>query len=234
MSLIHTGRPHWLTFDCYGTLIQWDEGLLLAVNRILHSKGAVNIDPSKFISIYDAHEHALEQTLPHRSFRAVAGESLRLALEELGLQSSSQDIRTLTDGIGAMPPFVEVVATLRRLKNAGYKLCVVSNTDDDIIAANVAQLGGSIDRVITAQQAGVYKPTRGLFDYAHAQLGVSKDEVVHICASPHLDHAAARDIGFRCVWIDRGTGRKLLPDYTPDATLTKLNQVPALFDELGW
>jgi 2-haloacid dehalogenase len=73
-----------------------------------------------------------------------------------------------------------------------------------------------------------------LFDHAHAQLGVSKDDVVHICASPHLDHAAARDVGFRCVWIDRGTGRKLLPDYTPDAILPTLDRVPQLFDELGW
>jgi 2-haloacid dehalogenase len=110
----------------------------------------------------------------------------------------------------------------------------VSNTDDDVIAGNVAQLGGFIDRVITAQQAGAYKPARKLFDYAHEQLGVTKNDVVHICASPHLDHAAARDIGFRCVWIDRSTGRTLLPDYTPDATLATLDQVPALFTSLGW
>ena len=90
------------------------------------------------------------------------------------------------------------------------------------------------DRVITAQQAGAYKPDRRLFDYAHEQLGVSLDEVVHICASPHLDHAAARDIGFRCVWIDRGTGRQRLPDYTPDATLATLDKVPPLFASLGW
>ena len=234
MPLTNTPRPQWLTFDCYGTLIQWDEGLLAAVQRILHSKGSVDIDPARLISIYDVHEHALEQTPPHRSFRTVAGEGLRLALDDLGLRSSSDDIRILTDGIGAMPPFPEVVESLHRLKNAGFKLCIVSNTDDDIIASNVAQLDGLIDRVITAQQAGVYKPARGLFDHAHAQLHVSKDDVVHICASPHLDHAAARDVGFRCVWIDRGTGRQPLPDYTPDAILSSLDQVAPLFDELGW
>jgi 2-haloacid dehalogenase len=234
MSLTGTARPLWLTFDCYGTLIQWDEGLLGAVKLVLRSKGAINIDPVRFIAAYDRHEHALEQTPPHRSFRRVAGEGLRLALEEFGLHSSPDDIRILTDSIGAMPPFPEVVASLQRLKSRGFKLCIVSNTDDDIIASNVAQLHGSIDRVITAQQAGVYKPTRGLFDYAHAQLGVSKDEVVHICASPHLDHAAARDIGFRCVWVDRGTGRQPLPDYAPNATLARLDQVPGLFDQLGW
>jgi len=234
MPLSNTTRPQWLTFDCYGTLIQWDEGLLAAVERILRSKGSIDVDPARLISAYDLHEHALEQTPPHRSFRTVAGEALRLALDEQGLPSSADDITCLTDGIGAMPPFPEVVEALRRLKTAGFKLCIVSNTDDDIIASNVAQLDGLIDRVITAQQAGVYKPARGLFDHAHARLGVSRDDVVHICASPHLDHAAARDVGFRCVWIDRGTGRRLLHDYTPDAILSRLDQVAPLFDELGW
>ena len=89
-------------------------------------------------------------------------------------------------------------------------------------------------RPITAQQARAYKPSRKLFDYAFDTLGVTKDDVVHLCASPHLDHAAAREMGFRCVWIDRGTGRSLLPDYTPDAILATLDQAPALFDTAGW
>jgi 2-haloacid dehalogenase len=150
------------------------------------------------------------------------------------LAGDDKDAAILTGRIAAMPPFPEVVDTLRRLKAAGYRLCIVSNTDDEIIAGNVAQLGGYIDRVITAQQARAYKPSRKLFDYAFDALGVTKDEVVHICASPHLDHAAAREIGFRCVWIDRGTGRSLLPDYTPDAILATLDQVPTLFDQSGW
>ena len=234
MSLENTRRPVWLTFDCYGTLIQWDEGLLAAVGDILRTKPGNEVEPAKLLEIYDRHEHALEQTAPHRSFRGVAGDGLRLALEELGLRSDEGDAGVLTSRISAMPPFPEVVGTLRQLKARGYRLCIVSNTDDDIIAGNVAQLGGQIDRVITAQQAGAYKPARRLFDYAHEQLGVTKDDVVHICASPHLDHAAARDMGFRCVWIDRGTGRGVLPNYTPDATLATLDRVPALFAELGW
>jgi 2-haloacid dehalogenase len=234
MSLQHTARPKWLTFDCYGTLIQWDEGLLAAVAEILRAKPRHQVDPARFIEIYDRHEHALEQTPPYRSFRTVAGDGLRLALEELGLASDDRDAAILTGRIAAMPPFPEVVDTLRRLKAAGYRLCIISNTDDEIIAGNVAQLDGHVDRVITAQQARAYKPSRKLFDYAFDTLGVTKDEVVHLCASPHLDHAAAREIGFRCVWIDRGTGRSLLPDYTPDAILATLDQAPALFETARW
>lgn len=234
MSLEHSPRPLWLTFDCYGTLIQWDEGLRAAIDQILTAKGAHRVDTETLISVYDRHEHALEQTPPHRSFRTLAGLALQQALQELGLPADEHDAATLTDRISAMPPFPEVVKTLKQLKAMGYKLCIVSNTDDDVIAGNVAQLGGTIDRVITAQQAGAYKPDRRLFDYAHEQLGVSLEQVVHICASPHLDHAAARDIGFRCVWIDRGTGRTLLPDYRPDAILPTLDGVLGLFKSLGW
>ena len=233
MSLHHTPRPQWLTFDCYGTLIQWDEGLQAVFAEILRTKNAPHIDPATLIAVYDRHEHALEQSPPHRSFREVSGTALRLALAELGLPSQADDGQRLTERIGAMPPFPEVVGALQQLKARGYRLCIISNTDDDIIAGNVAQLGGSIDRVITAQQGGAYKPARQLFEHAYAQLQVAKDDVVHICASPHLDHAAARDIGFRCVWIDRGR-RSLLPNYRPDATLPTLAGVPALFDTLGW
>ena len=98
----------------------------------------------------------------------------------------------------------------------------------------MAQLGQHIDRVITAEQAQAYKPSPIIFAHAHQALGVTAAEVVHICASPQLDLAAARDIGFRCVWIDRGTGRKAPSDYTPDAVLPTLEGVPRLFADLGW
>ena len=226
--------PHWLTFDCYGTLIQWDEGLLAAVETILAKHRRADICPDTLIAVYDTHEHALEQTPPHRSFRKVAGTALRLAMEELGLPYDAADITTLTSGISAMPPFPEVVEALRGLKTMGFRLCIISNTDDDIIAGNVAQMGGHIDRVVTAEQARSYKPSADIFAHAHAQLGVDAADIVHICASPHLDLAAARDMGFRCVWINRGTGRKPLPDYTPDAECATLDQVPELFSQLGW
>ena len=234
MALKNAPRPEWLTFDCYGTPIQWDEGLKAVVAQILRDKGDHTVDVDRLIEVYDRHEHRLEQTPPHRAFRQLSSLGLQMALEDLGLASSDEDSQRLAAAIPKMPPFPEVIDTLARLKTMGFKLCIVSNTDDDIIAGNVAQLGGHIDRVITAQQAGAYKPNRRLFDYAHEQLGVSLDEVVHICASPHLDHAAARDIGFRCVWIDRGTGRQLLADYTPDAILPTLDGVPELFKSLGW
>jgi 2-haloacid dehalogenase len=226
-------KPTWLTFDCYGTLIQWDEGLVAAAEKILSKRGAA-VDAGTLIRIYDRHEHVLEAQRPHRLFSDVAGTALAIAMAELGLASSPEDTRILTDSISAMPPFPEVVGALRDLKRQGFKLCIISNTDDAIIAGNVAQLGGHIDRVITAEQAGAYKPSRQIFAHAHRALQVTKDDIVHICASPHLDLVAARDIGFRCIWIDRGTGRKPPPDYVPDAVLPTLDRVPELLAAINW
>jgi 2-haloacid dehalogenase len=228
-------KPAWLTFDCYGTLTQWDKGLIAAVRTILSKQGAAaQIDAKAFIEVFDKHEHALEQERPHKRFREVASESLRRAMTELGRAYDPAYAEILTSSISKMPPFPEVVNALSALKRMRFRLCIISNTDDDIIAGNVAKMGGHIDTVITAEQAGAYKPSKTIFDFAHRQIGASKDEIVHICASPHLDLAAARDIGFRCIWIDRGTGRKPLPDYTPHRTLATLDRVPALFASIGW
>ncbi|RMD60575.1 MAG: haloacid dehalogenase type II [Alphaproteobacteria bacterium] len=234
MTMMQGPRPEWLTFDCYGTLVQWDEGLLAAVEKILARHGGPDIDPGTLIRVYDRYEHELEQTPPHRSFRDVAGTGLRLAMEELGLSCEPSDMEILTFGISAMPPFPEVVDSLGKLKQGGFKLCIISNTDDDIIEGNVAQMGGHIDRVISAQQARAYKPSRKIFEYAHKAIGATKDDIVHICASPHLDLAAARDMGFRCIWVNRGSGRKPLDDYVPDMEVRTLDRIPEYFRSIGW
>jgi 2-haloacid dehalogenase/putative hydrolase of the HAD superfamily len=226
-------RPAWLTFDCYGTLIQWDEGLLQAMERILSAKGS-DIDQKAFIGVYDRHEHALEEERPHRFFKEVSALALERAMGEFGLTFEPGDAEILTSSIGKMPPFPEVVATLGRLKAAGFRLAIISNTDDAIIAGNIAQLGGHVDRVITAEQAGAYKPSRQIFHHAWKTLGIGMDDLVHICASPHLDLAAARELGFRAVWVDRGTGRKPLTDYRPDEVVPALDEVPGVLAAAGW
>jgi 2-haloacid dehalogenase len=227
-------KPYWLTFDCYGTLIQWDEGLLAAVEQILAKQPVASVDAQTLIHVYDRYEHELEHTPPHRRFRDVAGTALESAMKELGLAYEPGDIEILTASISGMPPFPEVVESLGALKAMGLRLCIISNTDDDIIAGNVAQLGNHIDRVISAEQAQAYKPSRQTFEFAHHALGVDQNDLIHICASPHLDLAAAREMGFRCIWIDRGTGRQPLPDYTPNEVLPTLDRVPALFREMKW
>ncbi|GJE03924.1 haloacid dehalogenase type II [Methylobacterium isbiliense] len=236
MTRSSTLRPTWLTFDCYGTLIQWDEGLLAAVSQILARHGRAEIAPGRLIAVYDQHEHALEQQPPHRNFRTVSGEALHRAMGEFGLQCGSMDTEILTGSISAMPPFPEVPRTLRRLKEAGFRLCIVSNTDDALIAGNVAQLGppGTIDRVVTAEQAGAYKPQARIFEHVWQAIGAGRDAICHICASPHLDLVAARDLSFRCVWVDRGTGRQAPQGYQPEAIVRTLDGVLERFASWRW
>ena len=105
MALQGTTRPGWLTFDYYGTLIQWDEGLTAAVKQILARRGGSGIDAQTLNKIYDGHEHRLEQTPPRRSFREITALSLQQAMTELGLRYEAEDVELLTSSISAMPPF---------------------------------------------------------------------------------------------------------------------------------
>ena len=98
----------------------------------------------------------------------------------------------------------------------------------------MAQLGGHVDHVITAQQARAYKPSGEIFRHAWEVLGITEPQLVHICASPHLDLAAARDLNFRAIWINRGTGREPLCDYTPDGIASTLDEVPEFLSAAGW
>lgn len=227
-------RPTWLTFDCYGTLVQWDEGLLDAVRDIVGRHGEAEVDLGAFLAGFDQHEHELKQSRPRQSFRSVASQALQRTMAQFQLLCEAADVLRLTDSIAAMPPFPETVGALTELKALGFQLAIISNTDDDIIAGNVAQLAGTIDRVITAEQARAYKPSPVIFEFAHRELDVTREELVHICASPHLDLAAARDMGFRCIWINRGTGRKPLDDYTPTVECATLEPVPELFRTAIW
>lgn len=233
MSLNQRSKPQWLTFDCYGTLIQWDEGLLDYVRALLREKGISHLEEA-FLRIYDDYEHRLEQQPLFLTFRQVSEQSLRSTLEDLGVEYQGGEAKAFVERIGRMPPFPEVLPTLAWLKAQGFKLCIVSNTDDDIIAGNVAQLGGLIDKVVTAQQARAYKPDPRLFEHAHGLIDQQRSQVLHICASPHLDLAAARDMGFDCIWIDRGSKRQPLADYQPDAVLPTLDALRGLFERLGW
>ncbi len=227
-------RPAWLTFDCYGTLVQWHETLAAALARILGSRGASD-RLGELTAAYRRREAELEIERPHRGFRDVTRTALLGALADLSLPGEAAGADALVEAISAIPPFPEVPGALARLKAAGFRTCIISNTDGDIIAGTLALLGAErIDRVVTAQEAGAYKPAAAIFEHAWSQLGVAKDDVFHVAAGVRVDLAAARDLGFRAAWVDRNTGDAPLPDYRPDLTVTTLDGLTDAFDLQGW
>ena len=227
-------RPTWITFDCYGTLVQWRETLGAALARVLAARGAPD-RLSDLTAAYRRREEDMEGERPHRSFRDVTRNALRGALDDLGLSGEAADGDALVGAISAIPPFPDVPGALARLKAAGFRTCIISNTDRDIIAGTLVLLGaGQIDRVVTAEEAGAYKPAAAIFEYAWSQLGIERRDVFHVAAGVRVDLAAARDLGFRAAWVNRNTGDAPLSDYRPGLVVTTLDGVVRAFATQGW
>lgn len=195
--------PNAITFDFYGTLVQWHEGVEAAFREILgrHARPATN--PALLIHAFHSEGRRLRDTPPWKPYREVLRESLRHAMNHAGLAMCPADIDGLIARLSALPPHADVPDALATLRQRGFRLAAISNTDDDLIAGSLPSLGLALDAVITAQQAQAYKPDLRLFRFAHATLGVTPDEVIHVAASQPLDMAACKALGIRAFWVNR-------------------------------
>jgi 2-haloacid dehalogenase len=219
--------PKIISFDCYGTLVQWREVLLREIGRILSSRG--RDDPAKASAILDSFSGislGLTQEKPHRLYKSIFRSAFRSALIEHDLAPTNDEIERLGSSIVTMGPHPEVPGVLRRLRER-YKLAIFTNSDEDLISHNVEKIGAPIDYVITAERAQAYKPSRQIFDYAHRAMGVTKDETIHVAMSMILDMQACHGLGIRAIWINR-RGEKGNPDWLPYEELPDLKRVPEL------
>jgi 2-haloacid dehalogenase len=219
-TTIEYGAFDVLTFDCYGTLIDWEAGLIAAFIDAL----GPGQDPDDLLERYARHEAEAEAG-SYRRYRSVLGESLRGVAQELDLTVSDEAVERFGGSVADWPPFPDSSGALRRLA-ARYRLGVLTNCDDDLFAASNARLGVSFDWVVTAQQVEAYKPDeahfRRFFELLDAD-GFARDRVLHVAQSLYHDHVTARRLGLRTVWIDRRQGRSgsgatppaaVLPDAT--------------------
>lgn len=195
--------PSVITFDFYGTLVQWHEGVDAAFREILARHSKPTADPAPLIHAFHTEGRRLRDTPPWKPYREVLRESLRLALDHGGLAMGAADVEGLISRLGRLPAHPDVPAALAALRRAGFRLAAISNTDDDLIAGSLPSLGLALDAVITAQQAGAYKPDPRLFRHAHAVLGVGPVEVIHVAASQPLDMAVCKAMGIRAFWVNR-------------------------------
>src|SRR3954471_21712515 len=215
--------PRWATFDCYGTLIDWNLGIRTELERLFGVQEA-----PRLLERYHELEPELESE-PFRSYREV----LTLALEQLmrdeGVQLPEGEAGSLAKSLPHWQPFPEVPEALAELRNRGWKLAILSNTDRDLIAESQKQLGVPIDLAIVAQDVESYKPAHAHWDRFFEMTTADRDSHVHVAASLFHDIAPARELGLKNVWINR-LGEQ--PEPEPDRELTDLASLPDTLDEL--
>lgn len=192
-----------ITFDFYGTLVQWHEGVEAAFRAIVTRHGQPAMDLAPLIHAFHAEGRRLRDTPPWQPYRDVLRESLRLALGHGGLAMTDTDVDGLIAGLSRLPAHADVPAALASLRAGGWRLAAISNTDDDLIAGSLPSPGLALDAVITAQQARAYKPNLRLFHHAHKILGVAPEQTVHVAASQPLDMAVCKALGIRAYWVNR-------------------------------
>jgi 2-haloacid dehalogenase len=209
-----------LTFDCYGTLIDWEAGILAGLRRVL-SPRAVDPTDEELLEVYARSEAAAEAG-PYLRYRDVLGRSLRAVGAHYTIQPADAEVAAFGDSVGDWPAFPDSSEALRRLATR-FQLGVITNCDDDLFARSAARLGIDFDPVVTAQSVGSYKPDPLNFEVALERLGLPRDRILHIAQSLFHDHVTAKRLGLTTVWIDRrhdrpGFGATPPADAAPDAT----------------
>jgi 2-haloacid dehalogenase len=215
-----------ITFDFYGTLVQWHETLQASFVEILHRHGRPDSQVATLAHAFHEEGRRLRDTPPWKSYRQVLGDSVIFAMARADLTATAADIDGLIARLSLIPAHPDVPAALTVLKKR-YRLAAISNTDDDLIAGSLPSLGLDLDAVVTAQQAQAYKPDRRLFQYAHKLLGVTPADVIHIAASQPLDMAVCRVLGIRAFWVNR-RGEKAEEQYKPFTEVTTVAEAAAL------
>jgi len=219
-----------LTFDCYGTLIDWERGIVETVIPILRNHGVEAI-ARDILEVYRDVE-ALVEMAPYSTYAEV----LRRIMEEFGrhfgVPLALSEEHALIDSIGNWPPFKDTVSSLRRLHQS-FRLSIVSNVDDELFARTQRCLGIEFDQIITSQQVRSYKPAHGHFEEAIRRLAVPKKSILHVAQSLYHDHVPAKEIGLRTAWIKRTSvlGRNgLAPsaEVAPDITAQSLGELTDL------
>ena len=202
--MLDFSRFEYLSFDCYGTLIDWESGILGYLRPLLQGKGC-SVSDARLLNFYSECEPRHQQ-LPYRTYREVLGSVMLDFAHEFRVQLSDAEVHGLANSIRNWEPFPDTVAALRRLKSR-YMLAVLSNIDDDLFAMTAAKLGVQLDCVVTAQQAQSYKPSLHNFEMLLDRSQVERNHLLHVAESLYHDAVPAHSLGIATVWVNRRQGR---------------------------
>lgn len=187
----------WASFDCYGTLIDWERGIAEALSGLWPHE-----DTAGLVERYHEIEPRVQLEVA-KPYREVLTEALELLAESEGLELASESRTALADALPSWPAFGEVHGSLRELKDRGWRLAILSNTDPDLLAASLDEIGVTVDLQITVAEAGSYKPAHGHWERLLAEPDVDRSRLVHVAASAFHDIAPAAELGLAAVWINR-------------------------------
>ena len=189
-----------LSFDCYGTLIDWESGILASLRQVLGTSGPQAPDDA-LLEAYARHEARLEAG-PWRPYRQILTEALAATIAERGRSVPGPMRAKMGGSVADWPAFRDSVVALSRLRTR-FGLAVITNCDTDLFEFSNDRLGRPFSWVITAQQVGSYKPSRRNFDFALKRIGLPPDRIVHVAQSLYHDHVPAQEMGLRTVWVNR-------------------------------
>lgn len=193
-----------LSFDCYGTLIDWEAGILPVLRAVLARHGQ-NLSDPVILALYGEFEAEAEAG-PYRRYSDVLQAVVRAFGNRFGFDATAAEIRSLPNSVPAWPPFPDTVAALKQLKQR-YKLAIISNIDDDLFQETSKLLGVEFDEVVTAEQARSYKPSHRNFELALSTFGVARENLLHVAQSIYHDVVPARSLGIATVWVNRRSAR---------------------------
>jgi 2-haloacid dehalogenase len=213
----------WVTFDVYGTMIDWMGGIRGELARLWP-----DADADRLLERYHELEPRVEAGRA-LSYRQVLAETLALLAAEEGLAVPAGEEDALGEALPSWRPFPEVPGALAELRSRGFKLAPLSNTDPEFLAASFERIGVPIDGQVTAADAGSYKPASGHWERFFEQYGAERKRHVHVAASLFHDIAPAEKLGLRAVWINRLAEKSDLPRA---AELKDLSRLPDVLDDL--
>lgn len=213
----------WASFDCYGTLIDWMSGIRDTLSELWPER-----DTELLLGTY----HEIEPEVQRGrsiAYRQVLIEGLERLAHREGLELEEDDRAALADSLPTWPPFREVPSALGELRELGWKLAILSNTDPDLLDASLSLIGVPTDLRITAAEAGSYKPSHGHWNRFFDETRADRSRHVHVAASLFHDIAPCRDLGLTAVWINRLGERSELPRA---AELPNLAALPETLEQL--
>ncbi len=193
-----------ITFDCYGTLINWEAGILPVLRNVLAAHQQTLSDEA-ILELYGEFE-AQAESGPYQTYRDVLESVVRQFGERCGFRPSPYELPSLHESVPQWPPFSDTIAALQKLQQR-YDLAIISNIDDDLFAETSKHFGMEFSAVITAQQARSYKPSLNNFRLALRTLGVEPFRLLHTGQSVYHDVIPAQSLGIKTVWVNRRSAR---------------------------